>query len=210
MLRLMLPGLLLAGFVFSVPTWSSEPTEEEAVGALEKLGAKINGANSNDAGARPVRGVLFPGKGCNATDADLVHLAALKDLEYVFIIRQKKIRGEGLKHLAGLKKLDTIDLMGTPVEGKHLVHLKELKQLHKLGLWQTAVDDEGMVHLKGLVNLEHLYLDRTSVGDKGIEVLGPHPSLCNVSWGGSRVTAKGEMLMKRNWPRIGLPPLWGD
>ena len=57
---------------------------------------------------------------CGITDADLVHLKAMPDLEVVFIIGQKKVTGEGLEHLAELKKLATIDLDGTPVEGKHL------------------------------------------------------------------------------------------
>ena len=78
-----------------------------------------------------------------------------------------------------------------------------MTRIHKLGLWRTAVDDEGMVHLKGLVNLEHLYLDKTNVSDKGIEALGSNPSLCNVTWEGSRVTEKGESLMKKSLPSPG-------
>ena len=49
---------------------SHNPTEAEAVAALEKLGAKINGANGNSAADRPIRGVLFPKKGCDIKDAE--------------------------------------------------------------------------------------------------------------------------------------------
>src|SRR5262245_17485120 len=187
-----------------------EPTAEAAVAALVKRGAKTNPQHPANTIARPVRGVLCPTKGCDVTDADLAHLAALHDLNYVYVINQKRVTGDGLRHLSGLTKLDTIDLNGSSVEGKHLVHLKGMKQLHKVGLWRTAVSDEGMTHLKDLVNLEHLYLDRTAVGDRGIEAIGPHGSLCNVSWRGSRITERGEALMKKNFPRLGLPPLRGD
>jgi len=209
MRRIRFAILLTIPFAYVNPIRGGEQTVEEAVAALEKLGATINTNPANRA-VRPVRSVLFPAKGCDVTDADLAHLAALKDLTDVFVINQKRVTGDGLKHLSGLKTLTTIDLMNTPVESKHLVHLKDLKQLHKLGLWRTAVDDEGLPHLKGLVNLEHLYLDKTAVGDKGIETFGPHASLCNVSWAGSRVTERGETLMKKNWPRLGMPPLRGD
>ncbi|QEL16695.1 leucine-rich repeat domain-containing protein [Limnoglobus roseus] len=187
-----------------------DPTEAEAVTALERLGARINGADGPLAASRPIRGVLFPKKGCDVKDADLAHLKAIPTLEYVYIIGQKQVTGDGLKYLAGLKKLDTIDLDGTPVEGKHLAHVKDMKQLLKLGLWRTAVDDAGMAHLKGLTSLEHLYLDKTLVGDKGIEALGQHASLCDVSCEGSKVTDVGTAFMKKNFPRYGLPALHGD
>ncbi|MBA4066736.1 MAG: hypothetical protein C0501_24125 [Isosphaera sp.] len=211
MTRLATPVSLLVVVALHVAVArAAEPTEAEAVAALEKLGAKINGANPKNAAIRPVTGVLFPRKGCDVTDDDLAHLKAFKKIEYVYIIDQKRVTGGGLKHLSGLKTLRTIDLHYTPIESKHLVHLEDMTWLHKLGLWSTKVDDDGIPHLKGLQLLEHLYLDKTAVGDKGVEALGPNKSLCNVGWEGSKVTAKGEAVMKKNFPRLGLEPLRGD
>src|SRR4051812_48120425 len=83
------------------------PEVAAAVAALEKLGAKVS--RHEDRPGKPVREVHFPRKGCEITDDDLKHLAALPDLEWALILGQKKVTGGGLKHLSKLPKLRHID-----------------------------------------------------------------------------------------------------
>ena len=175
---------------------------EEAVTALEKLGARMNGT-VKDAAKRPVRGVLLSKK--EVWDYRR-RLGALEgDARPRGRVHHRAEEGDRRRARApGRAEEARHDRPGWDARrGQAPVHLKDMTRIHKLGLWRTAVDDEGMVHLKGLVNLEHLYLDKTNVSDKGIEALGSNPSLCNVTWEGSRVTEKGESLMKKSLPSPG-------
>jgi hypothetical protein len=180
-------------------------SEADAVAALARLGATMNGAKPGKV-EPPVRGVLFDPKKCQITDDDLRYLRSMPELRHAYIVGQKRVTGDGLKHLAGLKKLKAIDLDGTPVLGKHLAHLSPMGQLWKLGLWRTSVDDAGMAHLKGLNELEHLYLDETRVGDKGLAALGPKPKLRDLQYSDGQFSAEGKKVMKANFPRLGVRP----
>src|SRR5262245_15558945 len=97
-------GVIMVVVGWLAPARATEPTEAEAEAALAKLGAKFNADDRKNAALRPIYGVQFPRKGCAVTDADLVHLKALPGLEYVYVHGQKNVTGDGLKHLAALKK----------------------------------------------------------------------------------------------------------
>lgn len=195
-------GLLMTVFTSSQLDEDPHLTETEALAALEKLGARFNPDDIKAANERPIKGIQF-GKKSQHTDADLKYLQYLPALEYVYVLRQKGVTGEGLKFLARLKRLHTIDLDGSAIESRHLVHIKPITSLWRLGLWRTNIDDAGLVYLKDLPNLQRLYLEHTRVGDAGIISLGQHPALRVVWTQGSRVTEKGHTFMKANFANFG-------
>ena len=199
-MRALLPLIAVA---MCTPSHAGDtPEVAAAVAALEKLGAKVS--RHEDTPGKPVRQVHFPRKGCDITDDDLKHLAALPDLEWALILGQKKVTGEGLKHLTKLSKLRHIDFSKTPITSASLAHLSGMKQLIRLGLWDTAIDDEGLAHLRQLNALEHLFLNGTKVGDKGLEALGPKPRLWDLQYSDNQFSEKGKALMKKLFPPNGV------
>src|SRR5262249_19994269 len=71
-----------------------------------------------------------------------------------------------LKHLEGLRDLETLTLCWTPISEKGLKHLKTLKRLQELNLSATNVGDEGLNQLSNFPNLRKLYLTRDSISDE--------------------------------------------
>ena len=101
------------------------------------------------------------------TNARLVHLAGLTDLEYLGLSRTRITDG-GLVHLAGLANLTKLTLGNTPITDAGLMRLKGLTNLQTLSLYGTRITDAGLVHLAGLTNLQKLYLDGTQITDAGL------------------------------------------
>src|SRR5207245_2591285 len=76
-----------------------------------------------------------------------------------------KVTDAGLKELAGLKSLQSLDLMFTMVTDAGLKELAGLKSLQTLKLNSRQVTDTGLKELAGLKNLQALSLGGTKVTD---------------------------------------------
>ena len=63
------------------------------------------------------------------TDADLIHLQGLKSLSSLGFANCPEIRGDGLKYLVGLKKLQSLDITNTNVGDNGLGHRRRVDQL---------------------------------------------------------------------------------
>ena len=82
----------------------------------------------------------------------------------------------GLKELAALTQLQTLDLSQTSVTDAGLHELAGLKELIRLILSETRVTDAGLTELAGLQQLQTLELSFTKMTDAGLkEFAGPHP-----------------------------------
>ena len=77
---------------------------------------------------------------------------------------------KGLKELAGLKSLTSLDLYGTQVTDAGLKELAGLSSLQTLNLGGTKVTDAGLKELAGLKNLATLYLPN-GLTDAGLRSL---------------------------------------
>ena len=141
---------------------------EKAIGAIEKLGGKVE--LDEKLPGKPVYSVRLATTKVNATDADLVHLKELTELELLFL-NYSKVTDTGLVHLNGLTKLKTLWLNSTKVTSAGLVHLKGLTKLERLWLRNTKVDDAGLAHLKALTSLRLLKLNNTQVTAAGVKEL---------------------------------------
>jgi len=69
-----------------------------------------------------------------------------------------KLSNDGLKHLAKLRDLESLDLSGATIDGRALAHLKGLRSLRYLTLDGTGVTDEGLEPLRELPALQYLSL----------------------------------------------------
>jgi hypothetical protein len=83
----------------------------------------------------------------------------------------KSITDAGLVHLQGLSQLEVLWLYNTNITDAGLVHLQGLSQLQRLMLGNTKVTDAGLVHLQGLSQLQRLMLGNTRVTHQGVKRL---------------------------------------
>jgi Leucine-rich repeat (LRR) protein len=155
-------ALLLALAPWPAVSVRADEAEDKAAKAIQKLGGSIT--RDKKAKDEPIVGVKLSGP--KVTDAGLKHLAGLKQLRTVNLYNTK-VTDAGLKHLAGLKQLQRLYLIDTQVTDAGLNELAGLKQLQRLYLIDTQVTDAGLKHLAGLKQLRELGLNGTKVTDKG-------------------------------------------
>ena len=73
--------------------------------------------------------------------------------------------------LAGLKKLQLLDLSGAATDDAALQAIAKLKRLERLGLAATQISDKGISALVRLARLERLRVNGTCVTEQGLEKL---------------------------------------
>ncbi|MEX2122178.1 MAG: hypothetical protein WD847_21540 [Pirellulales bacterium] len=121
--------------------------------------------------------------GDGVTDETLADIAGFKWLESADF-RNSRITDSGLKHLAGLPRLQGIRLDGAAVTGEGLVQLKSLGLLTMLDLSNTQIDDADLGHLHQLKSLQQLNLQLTRVTADGVRKLEKALPRCRVAWDG--------------------------
>ncbi len=124
------------------------------------------------------------------TNAGLKELAGLKSL-HTLNLSSTKVTDVGLKELAGLKSLHTLNLSSTKVTDAGLKELAGLKSLHTLSLDNTKVTDAGLKELAGLKSLHTLNLSSTKVTDAGLKELAGLKNLQTLSLSFAQVTDAG-------------------
>lgn len=150
-------------------------------------------------------------------DTGLEHIAALPNLEALYLDGARRITEVSLNsmisirtlkelHLAGiqlgksglqkLKQLPQLDflkisLTAPEITDADLYHLKDLPALRVLDLHETKITDAGLVHLGSLTKLEYLTLWKTGVTDSGLVNLRGLHRLYELDLGETRVTGKG-------------------
>jgi len=78
---------------------------------------------------------------------------------------------EGMKHLQGLRNLESLMLIQTGVSDAGLVYLKELVNLEFLSLSSNKFTDAGLEHIMGMTDLKSLRLDAAQITDEGLRRL---------------------------------------
>src|SRR5437764_947526 len=128
--------LWAAALMLATAASGARGDEESAIAALEKVEAEVRRDESR------------PGK------------PAVK-----VVLSGHKVTGAGLKELAGLESLRSLDVALTEVTDAGLRGLAGLKQLRRLDLRSTKVTDAGLKALAKLKTLRSLLLFGTSVTD---------------------------------------------
>ena len=159
------PAILLIGaFILQKQEGPSDDSEQEAIAALEKLGAD---------GWYPANGeIVFFGLTAEEGEAmGLVHLKGLMGNQGRLNLSHTQVTDAGLVHLKGLTKLGQLCLDNTQITDAGLAHLKGLTNLFHLQLADTSITDAGLESLKGMTLLTTLNLDNTEVTDDGVAEL---------------------------------------
>jgi hypothetical protein len=135
--------------------------------------------------------------GLRIVDFELEHLSAFPRLRWLGIGWNNAISDKGMAHIAKLRRLTNLHLVGTVVTDEGFRQLKTLTRLEQLDLYcsritneglrhlaashQELVDlclswsritDAGLVHLKQLPSLRRLNLGQLPISDTGVEQLG--------------------------------------
>ena len=170
---------------------------DRAVAAIEKLGGTVEVDETRP--GRPVVGVDLSRSA--VTDADLVLLEALPDLE-VLDLRLTSIGDAGVARLEGTKALRFLNLFRTRLTDAGLDHLAGNAGLETLLVGGTQVTDEGLARLAAFPRLRKLSVFDTQVGDAGLEHLRGLSRLETLLLGKSRVTAAGRERLSAALPNV--------
>ncbi len=115
------------------------------------------------------------------TDAQLVHLEGLKNLEIALIV-EPQITDAGLVHLRGLTNLKELWLISNRISDAGLVNLKGLTNLEVLTISSEEITDAGTEHLEHLPKLRYLWLTWTKVTIDGFSDLQEALPDCYISY----------------------------
>ncbi len=137
-------------------------------------------------------------RGCEITDADLVHLGSLANLRSLEL-RGTAVTDAALVYLAALR-LQTLSLRGTAVGAHNLPMLPAT--LQHLDLTDTRAGAEACRFLRPLPDLHTLKLNRLPIDDAGFDNLPALPRLRHLEIDGTQVTAAGVERLLQRYPLL--------
>jgi hypothetical protein len=148
-------------------------------------------------------------KSVRVTDAGMAHLAGLTKLRSLVIEGTPGLTDAGLAHLAALEQLESLWIEGTmSIEGPGLAHLGGLKRLEFLML--DIKNHNGMDGLSKLTGLKKLFLGVANVTEEASAQLSRLTWLKNLSLGGESGSNSGLAHLKalRNLEALNLHGPW--
>jgi hypothetical protein len=104
------------------------------------------------------------------SNQNMRHLQVLKNLEILALPTWTS--DEGLSNVAGLTKLQTLNLPNARITNAGMVYIKNLTQMRSLVLTAANIDDAGVTNLSSLTNLYILNLSNTGITDAGMATVG--------------------------------------
>jgi hypothetical protein len=134
-------------------------------------------------------------------DAEVELLKVFTDFDSINLDRTR-VTDEGLRHIAGLRKLHRLNLAETRVTDAGLAHLRGLDELKLLGLRGTQVTDAGLDHLRHLTRLQLLNLAGTRVTDAGLQKLATLKGLQELYMAQTGVTEAGLKQLQAALPDV--------
>lgn len=158
--------------VETAPVADAQQALADALAALRELGGTIR---TDDAG----RVVDVDLSGTKFTDADVLHLAVLVDLEQLSL-RGTEISDSGLRQLTGLDKLQLLDVGKTRISDAGLQWLRQLDSLQYLLLGQTHVTEAGVPELRKMTKLQGLSLVGIPLSVEALAALQTALSDCQI------------------------------
>ncbi|NNJ27740.1 leucine-rich repeat domain-containing protein [Alienimonas chondri] len=161
------------------------PTDEELAPTLD------------DADAEPVLSALTNLETLNLRQTGVTSklmpvVGQLTNLKSLNLAEASGVREEGLKELAGLTKLEDLDLWATGATDATMQEVvANFENLKALSLQQTKVGDEGLAALADLKQLERLDLSETQITDESVAVLRGLPNLKSLTLKNTELTGEG-------------------
>lgn len=106
------------------------------------------------------------------TDAVLARVADLEHVTALHLGGSRAVTDEGVRQLARMPQLQTLDLSGCLVTDRGLEVLRQLPRLRRFHLcWRRDMTDSGVAHLAGCDDLESVDLMGTHTGDGAIRAM---------------------------------------
>jgi len=185
-LRNMFAVVTLLCAVFSLCAWHVHKVQQQSqiARALEKKGVLVVWK------IYPTALHAETGTGPPATISDddapligrLIHLEALSLFVYKGGRRNNRITDKTLRHIAHLKRVETLALMSTCITDEGLKHVGTMESLTYLDISCTAITDDGLKHLETLHRLRTLLLLKTNVTEQGVASLSDALPNCDITW----------------------------
>jgi len=149
-------------------------------------------------------GVIHLG-GKNITDESFMFFEVLLNLR-VLTFDDTKIKGEGVKYLSKLTKLERFIANNTPFTDKGLEYLSKIKfeKLIEVQLTNTKITDEGLKYLSKIKLTGALYLANTKITDEGLKYLSNQKDLAEIDLRGTKVTKAGAQWLEKQLPNTGI------
>lgn len=129
-------------------------------------------------------------------DACLKRIGEMKEMKR-FWTNSKKVTSTGWNHLAGLHKMQDLNLSETTFDDENMGVLKQMTDLRTLILNKTRISDIGMPSLAGLSKMHDLGLEGTKITDTGMAAVKEMTELDNLFVGMTDVTAQGLALVPK-------------
>lgn len=147
------------------------------------------------------------------TDANMVHVGRLKNLEQLRVHRllgdagfayfreltnmrilnmpNCRITDAGMVYLKTMTRLENLVMSATNVSDKGIVYIMDKSALTLLNLTRTKITDAGLKELKGLTQLKKLFISYTDVSDASVPVLKSLTKLDTLYIQGTKISDKG-------------------
>ena len=168
-----------------VDLWRTAATEE-GIAALGGCPTIEQLDLNNGSGPNPV-----------VSDAALAGLSKLKNLTRLSC-EKGTITGAGLATLAGMTKLEELNLAECPIDDAAFPHLAKLTSLQELNLSGSKVTGAGLANLKNCPRLRRLNLNDTGTADTDLGALATLPNLSYLALGGTKVTDAGVVTLSKS------------
>ncbi len=138
--------------------------------------------------------------GIKISDECLATIAQFKSLESLSLRNYSRnsdnVGDAGVAHLAGLTKLESLDLEGTKLTDVGMASLAGLVNLKSLTISDTAVTNDGLKHLAGIRGLTSLHIDAQGVTDAALVHVAHLTQLERLKLGAISSDAAFEQLAK--------------
>lgn len=166
--------------------------------------------------------------GAQASDDNLAFLELLDDVRIIEMGNSLAYTDDGLKHLAGLAKLHTLDLRGcsirgsglrhlpsgleyldlqfNPLEDEALIRLGSMPKLRVLLISNTPITDRALAGISQIQSLEVLHLQNTDITNAGLAHLRSLAGLTQLRLHGTNVTETGIAELERALPTCQVSP----
>ena len=157
--------------------------------------------------------------GGQMTDEAMARISELPHVTAVQLQSSRRVTDAGLRHLARLPQLNTLNLSGCSFTDAGLSVLRELPALETFELhWHKGVSDEGVAHLEACEQLARVNVMGSPVGDGLLQAMSGKRHLRHLNTGTHTTDAALPLLHRipqfRTWhggePRLSLMAAEGE
>lgn len=125
------------------------------------------------------------------TNAGLRCLAGLRKLQCLDLYVSRQVTDAGLENLGELQSLQRLWIDGGTITERGLRHIGKFTNLRFLAIEDTHLTDAGLEYLLDLHDLEHLSLCHTAITDEGLKTLAKLTKLADLHLCGTTISDKG-------------------